>query len=496
MGKTVQVVPHITDAIQEWVERVAEKPVSDTGKTPEVCIIELGGTVSDIESVAFLEAFRQFQYRIKRENFCVTHVSPVLQPKTTGDHKTKPTQASIQELRRLGLNPDIIICRSEKPIRNSTKQKISNFCNVASAQVICVPDLESIYEVPVHMEKYGIAKYLIERLELGIFPLLPIEKYMKPWIDLGKIMTQPKYETTVAIVGKYTKLEDAYTSILKALTHAGNEVGCRVNVKFIDSSNLEQHMRLMEPAMYHNAWYNLSISDCVVVPGGFGIRGVSGKIDACKWCRESKTPFLGICLGFQVAVIEFGRNVLGLTEANSTELCKTSNHPVIIEMSEHNNGQMGGTMRLGRRLTVFKDSTEGSKIRRLYGDKRNIYERYRHRFEVNPDYVEEYEKNGMYFVGVDSDQKRMEIFELEDHPYYIGVQYHPEYLSRPMNPSPPFVGLLSAAENRLESYLSQECKVLSAEQLDSDEEYLDTKQTSSTNHCEDSSSAYSSSSLS
>ncbi|CAG9832625.1 unnamed protein product [Diabrotica balteata] len=499
LGKTVQVVPHITDAIQEWVERVAQKPVSETGKIPEVCIIELGGIIGDIESMAFVEAFRQFQFRVKRENFCVAHVSLIPQPRTTGEHKTKPTQSSVRELRGLGLSPDIIVCRSEKPIGHSVKEKISNFCHVAPEQIISIPDLKSVYEVPVFMENHGMAEYLCRRLHLGITPLPPLKKYMKPWIDLGDRMTNLKNEVTIGIVGKYTRLEDSYTSITKALRHAGNKAGFKVNLKFIEASTLETTMLNDDPASYHNAWHNLCVCDGVVVPGGFGKRGVEGKIEACKWCRLNDKPFLGICLGFQAAVIEFARNVLNLAGANSTEVNETTPYPVVIDMPEHNTGGKGGTMRLGKRTTVFNKAT--SLVKTLYENRDKIDERHRHRYEVNPEYIENFEENGMQFVGVDMDKKRMEILELDKHPYYVAVQYHPEYLSRPMKPSPPFLGLILAAKDRLKAYISRGCKFSPREPqsdyYDSDEDLneLTVKQLT-VNDVDDNSSAYSSSSLS
>lgn len=459
LGKTVQVVPHITDAIQEWVEKVAQIPVSGNGKTPEVCIIELGGIVGDIESMAFVEAFRQFQFRVKRENFCVAHVSLVPQPRTTGESKTKPTQTSVRELRGLGLSPDIIVCRSERPIEDVVKDKISNFCHVAPQQIISVPDLPSVYEVPVFMENHGMAEFLCERLHLNKTPLPPRRKYMTQWIELGERIRHLKYEVIIAIVGKYTRLEDSYTSITKALHHAGNKIGYKVNIKFIEASNLEKTMLTDDPASYHTAWRELCLCDGLVVPGGFGKRGVEGKIAAVGWCRQNDKPFLGICLGFQAAVVEFARNKLHLEDANSTEVKEDTKHPLIIDMPEHNTGKMGGTMRLGKRTTIFKESGKNSKIRKLYGNQDKIEERHRHRYEVNPDYIEELEKQGLKFVGVDIDEQRMEILELDNHPYFVAVQFHPEYLSRPVCPSPPFMGLILAAKDRLKGYFTRGCKL-------------------------------------
>ncbi|XP_060526559.1 CTP synthase 2 [Cylas formicarius] len=500
LGKTVQVVPHITDAIQEWVEKVAHKPVSENGKVPEVCIIELGGIVGDIESMAFIEAFRQFQFRVERDNFCVAHVSLVPQPKTTGESKTKPTQTSVRELRGAGLSPDIIVCRSERPITQNVKEKISNFCHVATQQIISVPDLSSVYEVPVFIEKHDMAKFLCHRLQLGIGPLPPMKRYMTPWIELGAKMRHLKDELSVAIVGKYTRLEDSYTSITKALHHAGNKIGYKVNIKFIEASNLEKTMLVDDPASYHSAWRDLCLCDCMVVPGGFGKRGVEGMIEAVRWCRLNDKPFLGICLGFQAAVIEFARNVLGLEDAYSTEVKEDATNPVVIDMPEHNPGAMGGTMRLGKQTTVFKASSADSKIRRLYGNPKEIEERHRHRYEVNPTYIDELEEHGLKFIGVDRNQERMEVLELEGHPYFVAVQFHPEYLSRPMKPSPPFMGLILSAKERLKGYFARGCKLSPREPqsdcYDSEDELNElTVKKINLDKDEDNSSAYSSSSL-
>lgn len=496
LGKTVQVVPHITDAIQEWVERVSKIPVSDTGKTPQVCIVELGGTIGDIESMAFVEAFRQFQFRVRRENFCVAHVSLVPQPRSTGEHKTKPTQNSVRELRGLGLSPDFIVCRSEKPIDQSVKEKISNFCHVAPQQVICIPDLSSIYQVPIFMESHGVVEYLNERLQLSICPVPPARKFMKQWIDLANRIDNLRHDVNIALVGKYTRLEDSYTSVTKALQHAANAVGFNVVVKFIEASNLEKEMLTEEPAAYHEAWHELCKSDGVIVPGGFGKRGVEGKIEASRWCRENNKPYLGICLGFQTAVIEFSRNVLKLEGSHTTECEENLTHPIIIDMPEHNTGKMGGTMRLGKRTTVFKASSSDSKIRRLYGKKDKIEERHRHRYEVNPKYIEQLENGGLHFVGVDVEAQRMEILELEKHPYFVAVQFHPEYLSRPVKPSPPFMGLILAAKDKLKSYLARGCRFSPRENSDCDDsDDEDVIKHVETTRDTDSSSAYSSSSL-
>lgn len=277
-------------------------------------------------------------------------------------------------------------------------------------------------------------------------------------------------EVTIAIVGKYTKLEDSYASVTKSLQHASLAVGYKLNLKFIEACHLESATRELTPAQYHEAWQLLCKSDGVIVPGGFGSRGMEGKITACNWCRKKKKPFLGICLGLQAAVIEFARNVLGLKDANTTEVDPDTPNALVIDMPEHHTGQMGGTMRLGKRTTLFSD--EYSIIKQLYGNPKSVDERHRHRYEVNTKYVPQMEEHGMKFVGYDVDKTRMEIIELKDHPYYVATQYHPEYLSRPLKPSPPFLGLILASVGRLSGYIARGCRLSPRQMSDasSDEE--------------------------
>ncbi|XP_058815547.1 CTP synthase [Topomyia yanbarensis] len=464
LGKTVQVVPHITDAIQEWVERVAKNPVKGN-ITPEVCVVELGGTIGDIEGMPFVEAFRQFQFRVKRENFCVAHVSLVPLPRATGEPKTKPTQASVRELRGLGLSPDLIVCRSEKPIGNEVKEKISNFCHVAPEQVVCIHDLSSIYHVPLLMEEAGVIDFLNERLQLNLPSPRPV-RFMQSWRDLAEGVDNVYKKVNIALVGKYTKLEDSYASVSKSLLHASLSVGYKLNLKFIEACHLERATKLDSPQLYYEAWQGLTNSHGVIVPGGFGSRGIEGMIRACQWTRENKKPFLGICLGLQVAVIEFARNVLSLEKAHSTEVDPNTEHPLVIDMPEHHPGQMGGTMRLGKRTTIFKK--DNSIVKQLYGNVSQIEERHRHRYEVNPEYIEQLEQKGLHFVGHDSEGNRMEIMELENHPYYVATQFHPEYLSRPLKPSPLFLGLILASVDRLESYLKLGNKIPSSSHVTSE----------------------------
>ncbi|CAL1528949.1 unnamed protein product [Lymnaea stagnalis] len=453
LGKTVQVVPHITNAIQDWVTRVAETPVEGDQKA-DVCIIELGGTIGDIEGMPFVEAFRQFQFRVKRENICSVHVSLIPQPKTTGEQKTKPTQSSVRELRGLGISPDIIVCRSVTPLAESVKEKISLFCHVDPEQVYCVHDVTSLYRVPLLLQSQGADSFLIQRLQIQ----LPAKKVkpahdMARWTELADRHDRLLKEVCIVLVGKYTALSDSYTSVIKALQHASLAVNHRLDLKCIEAADLEHAMESENPQKYHEAWRELVGANGVIVPGGFGTRGTEGKILACKWARTKNIPFLGVCLGLQCAVIEFARNVLHWEDANSTELNPLTKHPVVIDMPEHNPGNMGGTMRLGKRKTIFK--TDTSVIRKLYGNPSSVEERHRHRYEVNPEVVKNLEEKGMKFVGHSEDDARMEIMELEGHAYFVGVQYHPEYISRPMKPSAPYLGLLLAASNKLSTYASR-----------------------------------------
>ncbi|KAM8869355.1 CTP synthase 1-like isoform 2-T3 [Spinachia spinachia] len=455
LGKTVQVVPHITDAIQEWVMKQARISVDDDGVEPQVCVIELGGTVGDIESMPFIEAFRQFQFKVKRENFCNIHVSLVPQPNATGEQKTKPTQNSVRELRGLGLSPDLIMCRCSSPLETSAKEKISMFCHVEPTQVICVHDVSSVYRVPLLLEDQGVVSYFCERLSL------PIEvkprKMLSKWKEMADRSARLLEHVSIALVGKYTKLADSYTSVVKALEHSALAVNHKLEVKYIDSADLETATLQGDPVKYHEAWQKLCSSHGVLVPGGFGVRGTEGKMHAISWARKQNKPFLGVCLGMQLAVCEFARNVLGWEDANSTEFHPESTHPVVIDMPEHNPGQMGGTMRLGKRRTIFKSST--SVLRKLYGGVDFVDERHRHRFEVNPELKQHFEQKGLRFVGEDVEGERMEIIELDDHCYFVGVQYHPEFTSRPIKPSPPYFGLLLAAAGKLPGYLAKGCRL-------------------------------------
>ncbi|KAJ1823325.1 CTP synthase ura7 [Coemansia sp. RSA 2671] len=461
LGKTVQVVPHITNAIQDWVERVGSVP-TENGRVPDVCIVELGGTVGDIESAPFIEAMRQFQFRVGHDNFCLIHVSLVPVVGAVGEQKTKPTQASVRDLRGLGLSPDILACRSAIPFAEGIREKLSMFCQVSPKQVFSVHDCESLYHVPILLQQQGIIDVLNDRLKLKDL-VISTERRAEgdslwaQWREFARRRARDLDEVTIAIVGKYTYLTDSYISVVKALEHAALNINRKVKLSWVEASDLEEGSKHKDPLKYHEAWQHMCAADGILVPGGFGERGVEGKVLAAKWAREHNVPYLGICLGLQVAVIEFARNVCGMPNAHSTEFRENCDEPVVVFMPEIDRTTMGGTMRLGSRPTKFQDSefARQSKIKQLYAGADEVHERHRHRYEVNPEKVSAFEAKGLHFVGRDAETgERMEILELANHPYYVAAQYHPEYLTRPLNPSPPFLGLLLAASGQLDAYLA------------------------------------------
>ena len=435
LGKTVQVIPHITDAIQDWIEDVAKRPADGSDTTPDACIIELGGTVGDIESAPYVEALRQFQFRVGRENVTFVHVSlvPVLGP--VGEQKTKPTQHTVKELRGLGISPDILVCRSSAPLNDETRNKLAAFCHVKPEAVMSTHDVPNIYHVPLMLQEQGLCDIL--NVDCSATNLLSDWKKMAHHLDT---LTE---EVHIAMVGKYTDLSDAYLSVIKSLQHAAMAVDRKLVIDWIEASHLEEDW---EKSEHETAWKTLREADGVLVPGGFGDRGIEGKILAAHYARTDRVPYLGICLGLQIATIEFCRNVLGMTGANSTEFEDNPEHAAVVFMPEISKTHLGGTMRLGSRPTLWQH--EGSTIRSLYGPGESVDERHRHRYEVNPDLIERIEAAGLVFVGKDESGQRCEIFELNDHPYYVGVQFHPEFKSRPGRPSPPFLGLLKAASSR------------------------------------------------
>jgi CTP synthase len=443
LGKTVQVIPHITNEIQEWIERVANISSDGSGEIPDACVIELGGTVGDIESAPFVEALRQFQFRVGEDNICFVHVSlvPVMGP--VGEQKTKPTQHTVKELRGLGIIPDILVCRSEHPLNIETREKLAAFCHVSPEAVVSAHDVSNIYRIPILLEEQGVSKVLAK--EIG-FKLPDSRPLLEDWIKMADTVDNLDEIIKIAMVGKYTGLSDSYLSVIKALQHSSYEVNRKLEINWIESESLDDKKMAEDPEKYSEAWDVLKNADGILVPGGFGIRGIEGKIKAAEYARINKIPYLGVCLGLQIATIEFCRNVLGMENANSTEFDENTPQPAVVFMPEISKTHMGGTMRLGTKPTPFL--VEDCKIKRLYGNKTYVDERHRHRYEVNPELIEQIESAGLIYVGKDETGQRCEIMELNDHPYYVGTQYHPEFKSRPGKPSPPFLGLLMAAAGK------------------------------------------------
>ena len=422
-GGTVQVIPHITNEIKSRFYR------NYTSDETHIAIIEVGGTVGDIESQPFLESIRQFQHEVGHENAMLIHVTLIPYIRASGELKTKPTQASVKELQGMGIQPDVIVCRSEQPLDQGLKDKIALFCNVPSSHVLQNLDVEYLYEAPLAMERENLAKVACECLELDC-----PEPDLKDWEDMVDALRHPDKEVTVALVGKYTQLHDAYISVVEALKHGGIASRCTVNIKWVDSELVTEET------------VDSLLSDVsgILVPGGFGTRGVEGMITACQYAREHAIPYLGLCLGMQVAIIEFARHVCGLHDAHSIELDPQTTHPVIALMPDQDeDGDIGGTLRLG---SYPCELDENSKAYGLYGDK-TIHERHRHRYEVNNDYRAVLTENGMLLAGLSPDGHIVEMIEEPAHPWFIATQAHPELKSRPNRPHPLFRGFVEAAIN-------------------------------------------------
>lgn len=407
LGKTIQVIPHITDAIKERIKKCAEVSKAD------IVIVEIGGTVGDIESLPFLEASRQFRLDMGSDNVFYIHLTLVPYIRAAGEVKTKPTQHSVGTLREIGIIPDVLICRTEESLTDSVKEKISLFCNVRKEAVIESPDMESIYQVPLVFKKQ-----ILDEIILSHFKLICKFSDLKDWerCVVNRVLN-PKNKITIAVIGKYIELQDAYKSIYEALIHGGIHNDAKVEIKRIDSESLDKGKidKMLE-----------GVSG-ILVPGGFGYRGIEGKIKAIKFARQNKIPFLGICLGMQCAVIEFARNVCGLVAANSTEF-KQTKYPVISLLQEQEKlKDLGGTMRLGAYPCRIKKNSLAS---RIYG-KSLIYERHRHRYEFNNKFKKMFEGKGMVFSGIYPRKNLVEIIELKGHPYFIAVQFHPEFKSKP-----------------------------------------------------------------
>jgi len=421
LGATVQVIPHITNAIKERVYRVSKEGNFD------VVITEIGGTVGDIESLPFLEAIRQVKYDVGDDNVMYIHVTLVPYLGKSGELKTKPTQHSVKELRSIGIQPDVLVCRSEKPISDDMKSKIALFCNVKAEQVIQNLDAETLYSIPLMLKEEGLDDLVIKKLGLKAG-----KHDLKDWIEIVEKEKNMQKNTKIALVGKYVELQDAYISVAESLKHAGIYNDTKIEIDWINSEYVNEE----------NVAELLSGADGVLVPGGFGDRGIEGKIQAIKYARENKVPFLGICLGMQLSVVEFARHVVGLEGANSSELNPDTKYPVIDLMPEQADIEdMGGTMRLG--LYPCK-IYEGTKAYEAYGECL-VYERHRHRYEFNNEYRDMITKAGLVISGISPDERLVEIVELKDHPWFVAGQFHPEFKSRPTRPQPLFREFIRAA---------------------------------------------------
>ncbi|HOP74144.1 MAG TPA: CTP synthase [Bacillota bacterium] len=423
LGGTVQVIPHITNEIKERIHRVAKESRAD------VVIVEIGGTVGDIESLPFLEAIRQFKNDVGRDDVMYIHLTLMPYMGAAAELKTKPTQHSVKELRGIGIQPDVIVCRSQKPLSDELKAKIALFCDIDKRAVIPNLDVKTIYEVPLHLEQSGLDEIVIERLGLKCK-----ERDLTLWREMVAKMKSLREKVTIAIVGKYVSLPDAYLSVAEALRHGGLTHDAQVQIKWINSELLEDENC--------NVAEIIGDVDGILVPGGFGNRGIEGKIEAIRWAREQKIPFLGICLGMQCAVIEFARNVCGMKGANSSEFDLDSPYPVIDLLPEQKEIEdMGGTMRLG--LDPVK-ILPNNRAYQAYGEEL-IYERHRHRYEVNSEYVTRLQQAGLNIVGILPDRHLVEIIELPEHPWFVASQFHPEFKSRPYRPHPLFRDFIGAA---------------------------------------------------
>lgn len=420
-GSTIQMIPHITNMIKDQIRLNAET------NNAEVAIVEIGGTVGDYESLPFLEAIRQFASEEGNKNCMYIHVALVPFITPSNEMKTKPAQHSVKELLSLGIHPDILVCRCDHPLTKELKEKLSLFCNVPYDCVIENNNMPSLYDVPLALEEEGLAEQVIKRLQLQCG-----EKHLQDWEDMVARSRKLDCETTIAIVGKYIELQDAYLSVVESLKHAAIFNKCKLHLKWIASEDITEK----------NAGAMLQGVKGILIPGGFGTRGIEGKINAARYSRENKIPFLGLCLGMQIAIIEFARNVCGLQGAHSKEIDPNTKYPVIDFLPGQNEYSMlGGTLRLGKYPCKLKKDT---KAYNAYGTEM-INERHRHRYEVNNEFREVLEKNGMIICGTSPNESIVEMIELEDHPWYVACQFHPEFKSRPNRPHPLFLGFMQAA---------------------------------------------------
>ena len=421
LGKTVQIIPHVTDEIKDRLRRVGEREGAD------VVLVEVGGTVGDIEGMPFLEAMRQLAMEAGKENVLFVHTTLVPMLGAVGEQKTKPTQQSVRELRSIGIQPSVIVARGDEPLHPEIRKKIAFFCDVPVEGVVSAANVPSIYEVPIVLDEQKVTEYILNRLELR-----PKGEDLQEWRDFLDRLHHPEHECTIALVGKYTHLRDSYMSHIEAFHHAEAATRSQVRIRWVESVDIEK--KGAEPL--------LRGADGVLVPGGFGDRGIEGKIAAIEYARTNGIPYQGVCLGFQLATIEFSRHVLGLEGANSSEFNPNSPHPVVDLLPEqHAVRTKGATMRLGAHEVTLEPGCAAAK---LYGDA-TVYERHRHRYEINPGYIEKLEAAGLRYVGRSDGGRRMEVLELQGHPYFVASQFHPELRSRPFRPSPIHLGLVRAA---------------------------------------------------
>ena len=431
LGRDVQFIPHVTGEIKNFMRELAVKSNSD------VVVLEIGGTVGDLENAYVIEAIREFIFEEGKENVCYINLVYILEPSHLGEQKSKPAQLGLNRLMSMGIQPDLVICRSVKPIEKKIKEKISVYSNVLTKNIFGLHDRETVFQAPLHLHEEGLDKRVIEMLKLNErIGDNGFEKNIKDWQEFTEKNVHAKKKIKIAIAGKYTGLNDAYASILKALEHAATHRNRKVEVKFIESTDLEEGVKPEEA---------LSNCDGLIIPGGFGKRGAEGKILSAKYARENNLPFLGICLGFQLALIEFARNELNLKEANTTEFEPKCENPIIDFLPEQKKIEgLGGNMRLGRKEVEIKKNSLAFKLYK----KELIEERFRHRWEFNPKYLKKFEEKGIAFTGKAPNYEIMQIFELPKNDFFIGVQFHPELTSRPLNPSPLFQGLIDAAIKR------------------------------------------------
>lgn len=431
LGRDVQFIPHVTGEIKYFLRNLAFKSDAD------IVLVEVGGTIGDLENSYFIEATRELRHEEGRENVCFVNVTYIIEPKSLGEFKSKPAQLGIRKLMELGVQPDIIVCRSERPITRSVKEKISVYSNVEVDRIYNLWDFGDVYEIPLLLREIKVDNAIFDILKIEPKENVNTELNFSNWENFVDKIKKADKEVTIGIIGKYTFVHDSYLSIIKALEHAGPYLGVKVKVKWIESTDIDDNKIKIEDT--------LKDVDGIIVPGGFGKRGIEGKISVIKYARENKIPFLGLCLGMQLAVVEFARNVCKLDKANSTEFDSNTPHPVIDFIPEQINivreSKYGGTMRLGAYPAVLK---EGTLVRKIYKSDK-ISERHRHRYEVNPNYIEALEKNGLVFSGKSPDGILMEFIELKNHPFFVATQSHPELKSRPLNPSPLFVGLVKAS---------------------------------------------------